>query len=356
MLKRSFKRRHGFTIFDLIVAIAIIVGFAALVVVGIQKARESSRLMNCTNNLKQIGLGCHNYADTFKQFPTGTLDREPDPTAPPTYDSWGWSALILPQIEQLNVYDALGVTKRSLVAAIEEAEGNPRIAGILQADLTAYRCPSDTTGTLPSCRVASFNGVSGQCPPEPVRAFHTGSFRASTSNYLGNAGLFDAQVRANNGVIYAQSRISFASMIDGTSQTFLVGERSEYGAAGTWVGTSGVRGSSITLTAGTDDSGNPLGTVGTPPNFRDQNSKEYNPWGGFSSMHPGGTQFCLGDGSVRFVTSKIDFSLDTIGPDPTNSYAGDASFDVTPSPGQYGKLGVYQRLGIRNDGQGDVDY
>lgn len=351
MSTRTVQSRRGFSIFDLIVVVAIVVGLAALIVTAVLNFRETARLTNCSNNLKQIALGCHNYADTFKRFPTGTLDREPDPAAPPTYDSWGWGALILPQIEQNNVYDTIGVTKRTLVEAIEEAAGNPLTASALQAEMFAFRCPSDSVDILPSCRVRNVDGATGQCPPDPVRAMHTASFQSSAANYVGNAGLFDAQVRENNGVIYAQSNVGFGGMSDGAANTFLVGERSEYGAAGTWVGTSGIRGTSITMTAGTDDSGDPLGTVGTPPNFQDQKSTQYNPWGGFSSMHPGGTQFCMGDGSVRFVTNSIDFALDTTGPTPTDSYQGGAKFDVTPSLGEAGKLGVYQRLGIRNDGQ-----
>lgn len=358
-----FGRRHnGFTLVELLVVIAIIGVLIALLLPAVQQAREAARRITCTNKLKQLGLACHNYADSFKVFPSGNIDRLTVNSSSPLYDSWGWGALILPQIEQQNLYDLMGVTQNSLNIVIGDATpatatpASTALKNGMQGELDAYRCPSDTAGVLPSCRVIKYNGVAGQCPASPVRAFNTSSFQASTSNYVACAGLFDAQVRKNNGVMYAQSRTGFQGMVDGTSNTLLIGERAEYNAAGTWAGTSNIRGTSYSFTASTSDSGNSLGTVGTPLNFKNQTSTFYNPWGGFSSNHSGGALFCLGDASVKFISETIQFAVDATSNTPTTSFTGDSDYSASPQMGAVLNLGVYQRLGIRNDGQPIGEY
>lgn len=348
-------RRRGFTLVELLVVIAIIGVLIALLLPAVQQAREAARRITCTNKLKQLGLACHNYADTFRTFPTGGLDFTNSNPARPS-DTWGWGALILPQIEQNNLYDTMGVSKNNLSDAITSAASNTTLANAMKAELDPFRCPSDTASALPSCRVVKYNNVNGQCPPSPVRAFATSSFQTSTSNYVACAGLFDAQVQKNNGVMHAMSKTGFQAMTDGTSNTLLIGERAEYGAVGTWAGTSSIRGNSYSFTASTADSGNAMATVGTPLNFKDQKSTQYNPWGGFSSNHSGGAQFCLGDASVKFITETVQFAIDTSSSTPTNSYTGTAAYNVSPQMGLGTNLGVYQRLGIRNDGQTIGEY
>ncbi|PQO40116.1 DUF1559 domain-containing protein [Blastopirellula marina] len=332
-------RRRGFTLVELLVVIAIIGVLIALLLPAVQQAREAARRMTCTNNLKQLGLACHTYADVFKVFPTGGLDFGG------TSDTWGWGALILPQIEQNNLYDTMGVSKNSLIVAITNAGSNSVLYNAMQSELDAFRCPSDTSAVLPSCRVVKYNNTTGVCPGSPVRAFATSTFQTSTSNYVACAGLFDAQMQKNNGIMHASSKNGFQAMTDGTSNTFLVGERAEYNAGGTWAGTSSIRGTSYSVSAGTADSGNSMGTVGTPPNFKDQNSTTYNPWGGFSSTHPGGTQFCFGDGSVKFIAETINFNNAGYAP-----VTGSGTYSASTTTGTAANLGTYQRLGIRNDG------
>src|SRR5580765_2663531 len=93
----SPRPRYGFTLVVLLVVIAIIGVLVALLLPAVQAARESARRSQCQNNLKQIGIALHNYHDTFLTLPFGWSDR-----------GAGWSTMLLPYIEQKQLYDPLG--------------------------------------------------------------------------------------------------------------------------------------------------------------------------------------------------------------------------------------------------------
>src|SRR3954470_16964481 len=93
----SPSRRRGFTLIELLVVIAIIGVLIALLLPAVQQAREAARRAQCSNNLKQLGLGLHNYHDAFKCFPPGSVVDK----------FWGWQSLLLPYMEQNQTYDGL---------------------------------------------------------------------------------------------------------------------------------------------------------------------------------------------------------------------------------------------------------
>src|ERR1700732_2632530 len=98
--------RSGFTLIELLVVIAIIAVLIALLLPAVQAAREAARRSQCTNNLKQIALGLHNYHDAVGAFPPGLISvpgSDGDNTGP----GWGWASMILPQLEQANVFNAI---------------------------------------------------------------------------------------------------------------------------------------------------------------------------------------------------------------------------------------------------------
>lgn len=324
-VSRRTQRRHvraAFTLVELLVVIAIIGILVALLLPAIQAAREAARRTQCVNNLKQIGLGLQNYHDTFKTFPSGVLFWQPGGGA---NQMFGWSALILPQLEQSQLHDQMGVTRRTLRQLLNSNADRP----LVQSRLPVYRCPSDVTKDLPTTT------------PEPTQFYNTGPnncpdpYYAATSNYMGVVGIWDLDEPLingpdNNGVLYPNSNVDMADILDGTSNTFAVGERNFTCSAGAWVGTRNANG------GGNQGNRYVLGRVSIRPNaFWNANCYE-----GFSSYHPGGTQFVMCDGAVRWISENIDYGG-----------LGGAFDQANPAAGyNKGTIRLYQRLGIRDDG------
>src|SRR5581483_8700238 len=102
MARRSWKK--GFTLIELLVVIAIIAILIALLLPAVQQAREAARRTQCKNNLKQLGLALHNYHDNFNTFPPGGVNGT---AATSNYQGWGWSIMLLPQIDQAPLYNQI---------------------------------------------------------------------------------------------------------------------------------------------------------------------------------------------------------------------------------------------------------
>src|SRR5262245_16254112 len=131
------RLRRGFTLIELLVVIAIIAILMGLLLPAVQKIRETAARMYCANNLKQIGVGLHNYHDANNWFPPGYADGNTDPNSTPDNDAgpgWGWAAFLLPYLEQGNVYSQIN---------FNVAVGTGVNAQISQLSLTIYQCPAD---------------------------------------------------------------------------------------------------------------------------------------------------------------------------------------------------------------------
>ncbi len=199
-MKRS--SRTAFTLVELLVVIAIIGVLVGLLLPAVQSAREAARRMQCSNNLKQIGLALHNYHDTFRSFPPGWIRSN---GAGDRRYAWSWSGAILPFIEQSALQDNSGFGEVN----IHSAAADPALLKALQTPVPGYRCPSDIAP-------ATNNWL----------AIH--SERMATSNYVGthNSDYWDVNGDSTQGGMFIENEPTrFRDVLDGTSNTFMVGER-----------------------------------------------------------------------------------------------------------------------------------
>lgn len=278
------KRHSGFTLVELLVVIAIVGILIGLLLPAVQAARESARRTQCTNNLKQIGIACHNYHDTFRVFPSGYLAAVPYNNAVnDTTPGWGWASLILPQLEQSNL-----AAKIKYGLPIE----NPANAAAVATPVAVYLCPCDLVST------ASF--VVPDTSGQPL-------VRAAPVSYAGCVGndYSAADGPTGNGVLFRNSRIRATDITDGLSMTIIVGERAWSNAKGIWAGAP----NGAVLLMG-DENPNPVTPTitATAPILVQVHTHLLNaiqePDGAtddFSSNHPTGALFTFADGSVRFI-------------------------------------------------------
>ncbi|PQO44639.1 DUF1559 domain-containing protein [Blastopirellula marina] len=307
----SLSRKNGFTLVELLVVIAIIGVLIALLLPAVQQAREAARRMQCTNHMKQLGLALHNYHDTYGAFPAISYDHEVNGGDEARHASWSWGTLILPQMEQGAAYDILAPSRPN---RLHEAVNNATKLQVLQTPLTTWRCPSDTGPALNSHY--KINDGSGTAANRKELA---------TANYVGvnSAGDIDRS-STHNGIFVPGTNvqgnkrwvIAMRDILDGTSNTAMVGERAwmqsgvELGASVVFGhnGNSDIENGSdyangfITVVGGGKPHVNTIDTCGAGCNDNDGRQ-------GFSSMHPGGAQFLLGDGSVHFISENIDDNI-----------------------------------------------
>ena len=227
-------KRRAFTLVELLVVIAIIGILIALLLPAVQAAREAARRSQCSNNLKQLGLGMHNYHDTFKSFPSGYIvGAGASAWTAGNQSSWGWGALILPFVEQTALADRLSPGSFRLSDALTAGGAYDRVAE-LQTPIAAFRCPSD---------LAKETNVGGYGLPNASGAI----VPSATSNYIGNntshrwhpgggrlqgydtsqSGQWTGLTAANepNGIFWRESDVKMRDIVDGTSNTICVGER-----------------------------------------------------------------------------------------------------------------------------------
>lgn len=300
------KRQKGFTLVELLVVIAIIGILIALLLPAVQAAREAARRVNCTNNLKQIGLALHIYHDSAGRMPAGWMGVNGNAHAVNGPTGWGWAAAILPNMEQAAFAQDTLHQELSISSTPDNEVARATI-------IPGFRCPSDKgkdTSDINGMTIATSNyvGVFGGYDP-------TGTTSGATSGnlilILSNAASTTGAQAKGNGAFYHNSRVSFRDMIDGTSNTLVVGERATIEVPNTspletyystWVGNVGAGGSSY------DYIPRCLGAALTSPNPEPETTNSYFRQE-FSSPHAGVAQFLLGDGSVRTVDDEIDATL-----------------------------------------------
>jgi prepilin-type N-terminal cleavage/methylation domain-containing protein/prepilin-type processing-associated H-X9-DG protein len=315
---------RGFTLIELLVVIAVIAVLIALLLPAVQSAREAARRTQCVNNLKQIGLAVANYETAVGCIVSGYLSvsgplatngvpgYNPDPFTLDNGPGWGWLALMLPHAEQVPLYSAINFGLPTWVAANSTA---------VSTQVKLFACPSANNPT-PACTMVDAN----------LELLPVANTQFARANYQYNMGWndtsiqppntsYDDPVKGCNGPLYRNSRVTYAGVTDGLSNTVVAGEKSPYLADATWVGIiPGYRHFAYNAFASAGTGGNGInydypGAILAshsgpslyevpqaihPPNSPLGHTDE------FYSLHPGGTNVLLGDGSVRFIKQSIN--------------------------------------------------
>ena len=285
------RRAPGFTLIELLVVIAIIAVLIGLLLPAVQAAREAARRAQCLNNLKQMGIALHNYHDAVGCFPMSYAARAPFRDGQTdTASGWGWATMILAQMEQMPLMNAVNFSMAV------EAPANSTVA---RSILGAYLCPSDPVsgGPFPVDDPAG-KPVAAVGPTSYVAC--TGDDRADSTTGLNNDGL-------GNGVFHRNSRVRVADIVDGLSQTIALGERAWSICSGGWPGvvTNGVigRGPANPCPRTGAEFYGAATLVQAHCNVLNSNSDPDGGLDDFSSRHPGGANLLFADGSVRFLRS-----------------------------------------------------
>ena len=289
-MKSNRCSRHGFTLIELLVVIAIIALLIALLLPAVQQAREAVRRTQCKNNLKQFGLALHNYHDSNRTLPPGYISKF-DASGNDLGPGWGWGAMALPYIDGANLFNSLNVNVGIELLPNATTRVSP---------LAVFRCPSDIGQQTWSAHQRNISTGADLGPICDV----------ARSNFVGMYGTSEPGVDGD-GVFFRNSKINLRDLIDGTSNTLVVGERSTSLGDATWAGAvTGaviVPDSSDGVGSGPPESSSSLvlGHAGdgySPGHPRSHVNQ-------FHSLHTGGVHFLLGDGSVRFLSTSMDYDL-----------------------------------------------
>lgn len=288
--------RSGFTLVEVLVVIAIIGLLVGLLLPAIQKVRDAANRIKCANNLKQMGLALQNYHDAVGRLPQGVVYEFP-------YFYWSWMAQLLPYWEQENLYRQADDWARQPTPAYSYwpwggywldpmTPANPALG----VKLSVLMCPADSRQffTLPGSQWGGVGDIA-----------YTG--------YLGVAGLSGSEFKddAATGIFHWQSATRLADVADGLSNTLMVGERppSKDLQYGWWFAGAGYdrHGTGDVLLGARET--RYAAHLGCPPrfvNFQRGTVREPCDQVHFWSLHTGGANFVLVDGSVRFLTYKND--------------------------------------------------
>jgi prepilin-type N-terminal cleavage/methylation domain-containing protein len=338
--RRHFDvRRSGFTLVELLVVIAIIGILVALLLPAVQAAREAARRMSCGNNLKQLGLALHNYADKYKE----ALPWNSDPAwqARAAMDGaqngtrvyalmkdFSWLVAALPYMEQQPLYDRINFhDPNGNIGTINGPAGIPNRTLRTQI-VPGFKCPSDQNDPLQQNQNQGYFDGAGGGPPAAITDYvgnmgHIwGGWKDCNAvpdfpDPVGNRfvkgsmpgtpwvdGDWDVDQPRCQGVFRYRGSLKLSQITDGTSNTVAVFE--DYHFQG---------GSQIPFNFATSNDAawmSPLAAIG---NMRNPLNNKNPAWQqgqgdvrchGWSSSHPGGAQAVLADGSVNFFSQTLD--------------------------------------------------
>ncbi len=294
----SFRR--GFTLIELLVVIAIIAILIGLLLPAVQKVREAAARAKCSNNLKQIGLAVHGFHDVNNRMPySGDPANNAGCCWSATTRYWSWMARVLPYMEQAPLFNNVGMGNNPEPA---QDPANANVAAFIKTVVPSYKCPSDISpdtrtgiANWPAAQEmasTSYKGVSGQNWNQGDAAWNPVPFNGVAGGSTDGLGTAD-------GIFFRQDvrrKLTLLGISDGTSNTLMVGEdigvrniHNSWPYANTSNGTCAIR----------LNNGNKVGDPGynTPAQWQNLYS--------FRSMHTGGANFAMADGTVRFVRDSV---------------------------------------------------
>ena len=305
-LGRLANARSGFTLIELLVVIAIIGVLVGLLLPAVQQAREAARRSACSNNMKQMGLAVHNYADVNpEKFPVGWVgEYEAGEWHGDEGEGFGFASRMLPFIEQNNVYKTINFGQQ--VSHSSNATARTTV-------ISTFLCPPDSYGSGDV-----FNpGAEGSGEETPDA--NPGGTAYSRSNY---PGVFGSEHMAGhdhddltasllsgddeglepgegNGIFFAggangENAVSFRDVRDGLSKTIMIGERDSRFGGSLWIGRGDGLEAMMSRVVGV---GEHVFNSGDP-HFED-----------FFSSHPGGVSFVFADGHVAFLSNGMSEAL-----------------------------------------------
>lgn len=266
--------KPGFTLVELLVVITIIGILIALLLPAVQAAREAARRMQCTNNLKQMGLALHMYHDTQKTFPYGYSAVMGMGLQGGNYHL-GFGTLILPYMEQRPLFEEFD---------LRYGYNTVQHAPLIKQQIAAYHCPSTSAEALVTCCI-----------------YIPGHEDAAQTNYLGVGTHTDSfQTTSGSGMLYCNSGVRIAHVGDGTSQTLMLSEVITYADDDPHKdNTSYCPDRACTVGAAWAGSG----TLTTYYGINGQPTSQQR---GVQSKHPGGANFTFADGHVSFLAESIN--------------------------------------------------
>lgn len=282
------RKTVGFTLVELLVVIAVIAILVALLLPAVQAAREAARRVQCSNNLRQMGIALHHYHDVARRFPAGIV--HPNHTF--------WTASLLPYLEQSNLFHSLDFSNPW------ETQGSGN-AIACTTYLSVYRCPSSAAPEH-----VAVQGVVDRVPCTYL-AVGSGTDDLESSNSPNHLGLPN-----RNGLFFLNSFNRISEVLDGTSNTLALGEALfqpdvtgldldgwSYQIVDHWyIGSDGVK----FVPGGMREVSEAIGSSGVPINGTDLDIPIDQKEMGFSSRHTGGCLFTFADGHIRFLSETVD--------------------------------------------------